>query len=74
MCPTNVNAQMPTHLKFDLKFLCAGCNVSYVGKTTQHFFTRVHKHLASDNASCVFKHLQAFNNALVYVYLIVLMF
>ena len=40
------------------KFACAGCNACYVRKTTPHFSTRVRKHLVSDRASQIFKHLQ----------------
>ena len=37
------------------KFLCAGGNTSYIGKTTLHFSTRVREH--PDKASHVYKHI-----------------
>ena len=39
------------------KFLCAGCNASYIGGTTCHFSTGVRVHLVSDKASHVYKHI-----------------
>ena len=44
------------------KFTCAGCNACYVGETVRHFCTRVKKHLISDRASHIFKHLQNSEN------------
>ena len=42
------------------KFLCAGCNESYVGETTRNFPTRVREHICSDRPSHIFKQLQNF--------------
>ena len=41
------------------EFSCAGCNAWYIGETTRHICTRVHKHLVSDKASHAYKHLQS---------------
>ena len=41
------------------KFLCANCNVSYIGETTRHFSTRVREHLHSAKSSHVYKQLKA---------------
>ena len=41
------------------KFLCAGCNASYIGETTRHLCTRVREHLLSDKSSHVYRHLQS---------------
>ena len=42
------------------KFSCAGCGACHVGETTQHFNTRVTKHLETDRpASHIFKHLKS---------------
>ena len=38
-------------------FTCACCNACYIGKTGNHFFTRVHEHLSSDKYSHMSKHL-----------------
>ena len=40
------------------KFSCAGCNSSYVGRTTRHVGVRFREHLYTDEASHVHKHLQ----------------
>ena len=40
------------------KFVCAGCNACYVGKTCRQFSTRVSEHLVSDRASHIFRHLK----------------
>ena len=40
------------------KFLCAGCNSCYVGRTHVHFNTRRHEHFETDKASAIFKHFQ----------------
>ena len=37
------------------KFLCAGCSAYYVGKTTQHFSTRLREHISSDRTSHIYK-------------------
>ena len=41
------------------KFLCAGCNASYIGETTRHICARVREHLLSDKSSHVHRHLQS---------------
>ena len=41
------------------KFVCAGCNASYIGETNRHLSTRVHEHLVTDKASNIFKHLNS---------------
>ena len=40
------------------KFSCAGCESSYVGRTTRHVGVRFHEHLYSDQSSHVLKHLK----------------
>ena len=44
--------------RVDYKFVCAGCNTFWVVEISQHFFTCVREHLATDRASHIFKHLQ----------------
>ena len=39
------------------KFVCANCEVCYVGETTRHFITRINEHLQKDAKSNIFKHL-----------------
>ena len=39
------------------KFICTGCNASYVGHTTKYLATRIKQHLNSDKNSHIFKHL-----------------
>ena len=39
------------------KFLCAGCNASYVGETYRHISTRTHEHLETDKSSNIYRHL-----------------
>ena len=39
------------------KFLCAGCNASYVGETYRHMSTRTHEHLETDKSSNIYRHL-----------------
>ena len=39
------------------KFICAGCNTSYIGKTHRHFHVRVKEHLSEDKVSAVQQHL-----------------
>ena len=39
------------------KFICANCNVSYVGETTRHLTTRITEHLKLDKQSHIFKHI-----------------
>ena len=40
------------------KFLCAGCNASYVGETYRHISTRTHEHLEIDKSSNIYRHLK----------------
>ena len=44
------------------KFLCAGCNSCYVGRTHKYFDTRQHEHLETDQTSPIYKHLQKNRN------------
>ena len=39
------------------KYLCAGCNTSYVGETYRHISTRTHEHLETDKSSNIYRHL-----------------
>ena len=39
------------------KFLCTGCNASYVGETYRHISTRSHEHLETDKSSNIYQHL-----------------
>ena len=39
------------------KFLCAGCNASYVGETYRHISTRTHEDLETDKSSNIYRHL-----------------
>ena len=41
------------------KFSCTSCNACFVGETSQHFSTRIRKHLFSYRSSNVFRHLQS---------------
>ena len=40
------------------KFLCAGCNASFVGETYRHISTRTHEHLKTDKSSNIYWHLK----------------
>ena len=57
----NVEKVVPEGLRTPVvyKFSCASCNACFVGKTSQHFSTRIRKHLFSDRSSNVFRHLQS---------------
>ena len=52
----------PVPLDFRLrvvyKFLCAGCNASYIGNTSRHPSMRIPEHLSRDSNSHVYQHLQ----------------
>ena len=39
------------------KFLCSGCNATYIGMTCSHLITRIKQHLVTDKNSHVLKHL-----------------
>ena len=39
------------------KFLCAGCNASYVGETYRNISTRTHEHLETGKSSNIYRHL-----------------
>ena len=39
------------------KFLCAGCNASYVGEIYRHISTRTHEHLETDKGFSIYGHL-----------------
>ena len=41
------------------KFICSGCNASYIGETCRHLTTRIKEHLVSDKNSHILKHLQS---------------
>ena len=57
----NVKDPVPNGLlsRVVYKFVCAGCNASYIGETNRHFSTRVREHLTTDKASHIFKHLSS---------------
>ena len=57
--PINVKDPVPNGLlsRVVYKFICAGCNASYIGETNRHFSTRVWEHLTTDKALHIFKHL-----------------
>ena len=40
------------------QFICANCNICYVGCTTCHLATRIKQHIHTDKNSVVYKHLQ----------------
>ena len=40
------------------KFLCTGCNASYVGETYRHISARTHEHLETDKSSNIYRHLK----------------
>ena len=40
------------------KFVCPGCNASYVGETARHLSTGIIEHLEKDKNSHIFKHLE----------------
>ena len=39
------------------KFICAGCNTCYIGKTRRHYLTKIKEHLKMDKASHICKNL-----------------
>ena len=39
------------------KFLCAGCNASYVSETYRHISTRTHEHLETDESFNIYRRL-----------------
>ena len=41
------------------KFVCANCNVCYIGETTKQYNVRVKEHLLTDKGSAVYKHLHS---------------
>ena len=41
------------------KFICAGCNSSYIGETERHLSTRIREHMITDKKSHIYKHLQS---------------
>ena len=61
----SIEDKVPYGLKSYLiyKFLCAGCNASYVGETYRHISTRNHEHLGTDESSNIYKHLLKIRNA-----------
>ena len=40
------------------KFICANCNVCYVGETTRQFITRINEQLQRDPKSNILNHLR----------------
>ena len=46
------------HSRAIYKFLCAGCNASYIGETTRHLCIRDREHLLSDKSSHVYQGCQ----------------
>ena len=57
--PFSTKDKFPYGLKSRVvyKFLCAGCNASYVGETYRHISTRTHEHLETDKSSNIYRHL-----------------
>ena len=55
----NVKDPIPKFLKSFVvyKFICPGCNASYIGETTRHLSTRIKEHLETDKKSNIFAHL-----------------
>ena len=58
-CLFSNKAKLPHGLKSYViyKFLCAGCNASYVGETYRHISTRNREHLETDKSSDIYQHL-----------------
>ena len=51
--------RIPAELKSRVvyKFVCGGCEASYIGQTIRHLSTRTHEHLCTDHDSAIYKHL-----------------
>ena len=59
----------------DYKFLCEGCNASYVGETSRYLSTRVREHMVSDRTTHIFRHLPIYiisHNIALFIALFVL--
>ena len=46
------------------KFVCASCNVSYVGQSCRHLATKIDKHFDKDNKSDIYQHLMSSKDCL----------
>ena len=46
------------------KFVCAGCNASYVGQTCQHLATRIDELFGEGKKSCIYQHLMSSKDCL----------
>ena len=44
------------------RFICPGCNTSYIGETIRHLTTRIKEHWETDSKSHIFKHLNTNRN------------
>ena len=44
------------------RFICPGCNTSYIGETIRHLTTRIKEHRETDSKSHIFKHLNTNRN------------
>ena len=55
----NVKDPIPKFLKSFVvyKFVCPGCNASYIGETSRYLSTRIKEHLETDKKSHIFAHL-----------------
>ena len=51
--------KIPENLRSNVvyKFVCAGCNASYVGETQRHLTTRIKEHLETDKCSHIYRHV-----------------
>ena len=50
---------IPPHIKSYViyKYVCANCNICYIGETTKQFFVRTNEHLHMDKNSAIYRHL-----------------
>ena len=55
----NVNDPIPKFLKSFVvyKFVCPGCNASYIGETSRYLSTRIKEHMKTDKKSHIFADL-----------------
>ena len=50
-----IKDRLPSALKL-YKFICAGCQSSYIGETECHLSTRINDHFVTDKKSHIFRH------------------
>ena len=50
--------------KVTYKFVCAGCNASYVGQTCRHLATTIDEHFGKDKKSHIYQHLMSSKDCL----------